>query len=345
MAELPDNAELKVPTKWGTRLSILIPLFNEAGMVRLLYGRVRAVLARLPGPCEMIFVDDGSTDETFRELLALHEENAMGVKVLRLARNFGHQVAISAGLARAGGDTVAVMDGDLQDPPELIPAMLVKLEEGYDVVYGIRASRQEGWLKQAAYHAFYRLLYCVAKIQIPLDAGDFCVMRRRVVTAMNNLPERNRFVRGLRRWVGFRPGGIPYAREARASGIAKYTWGKLLRLSFDGRVSFSDAPLRLASWLGFIVSLGSFIGIGMVLYYRFFTFKPVPGFASLAILVLFLGGVQLVAVGVVGEYLGRIFDEVKQRPLYVVSDQVGWGKEPQDADAIESAAHPLSDDR
>ena len=308
-------------------LSVVIPLYNEgSGVLRLLYDRLAAVLARLPGPCEIILVDDGSTDDTFQQLKQLHQQDP-AVKVIRLSRNFGHQTAISAGLARAAGAHVAVMDGDLQDPPELLPALLAQLEQGYDVAYGIRASRQEGWIKRGAYHLFYRLLHRLARIEIPLDAGDFCVMKRRVVVAINNLPERNRFLRGLRSWVGFRQVGVPYPRAERAEGIPKYTWGKLLRLSLDGFVSFSDTPLRMASYLGFLVSLGSFIGIGAVLYFRLFTTLSIPGFASVAILILFLGGIQLLAIGVVGEYLGRIFDEVKQRPLYLESERLGWAED------------------
>lgn len=304
-------------------LSVVIPVFNEGSLVETLYARLQPVVSQFNGSYEIIMVDDGSIDDTFRRLQRLHERDG-AIKIIRLVRNFGHQTALSAGLARTAGEYVAVIDGDLQDPPELILTMRQKLDEGYDIAYGARTSRKEGWLKRLAYHSFYRLLRVTANIEIPLDAGDCCVMRRAVVEAINALPERNRFVRGLRSWFGFRQVGVPYARDSRAEGCPKYTWSKLLRLSLDGLISFSDAPLRLASYFGFLVSLGSFVSIGVVLYFRLFTHASVPGFASLAILILFIGGIQLVTVGLLGEYISRIFDEVKQRPLYVTSALIGW---------------------
>ena len=309
----------------GTRpaLSVVIPVFNEHRVVDRLYQRLHAVVSNLPGPYEIIVVDDGSTDDTFARLRGLHQRDP-ALKIIRLARNFGHQAAISAGLARAAGERVAVMDGDLQDPPEMLPVLLRTVEGGCDVAYGVRKHRPEGWLKRLAYYGFYRLLRMVTTIEIPLDAGDFCVMRRQVALAINAFPERNRFVRGLRSWFGFRQVGVPYSRDQRTAGRPKYTWGKLLRLSLDGLISFSDVPLRMASYLGFLVSAGSVVGIGVVLYFRLFTNASVPGFASLAILILFLGGIQLLAVGLLGEYVSRIFDEVKRRPLYVMSALIGW---------------------
>jgi dolichol-phosphate mannosyltransferase len=308
--------------------TVVIPTFNEGTLVQTLYERLHAVMDHVPGPYELIMVDDGSTDETFECLRTLHEKDP-AVKIIRLARNFGHQTAISAGLTRALGDYVAVIDADLQDPPELFPTLLAKLNEGYDVVYGIRTARPEGWVKRTAYFLFYRLLRAIAQIDIPLDSGDFCLMRREVVLAINSLPERNRFLRGLRSWVGFRQVGVPYSRQERAGGTTKYSWGRLLRLSLDGLVSFSDIPLRLASYLGFGVSAGSFMGICVVLYLRLFTTLSIPGFASLAILILFLGGIQLLTIGILGEYLGRMFEEVKQRPLYITSALIGWPSEPE----------------
>jgi dolichol-phosphate mannosyltransferase len=322
-----------------TRLSVVIPMYNEAAVVDELLERLEQALAPLGISWEVIAVDDGSADDTFERLCAQHERQP-AIKAIRLARNFGHQTAISAGLARAGGECVAVIDGDLQDPPELLPQLLRKLDEGYDVAYGVRQHRPEGWLKQTAYYLFYRVLHATAQIDIPMDAGDFCVMRRHVVDAINRLPERNRFLRGLRSWFGFRQVGVPYARQPRAMGRPKYTWGKLFRLSLDGLISFSDTPLRMASYLGLLVSAGSFLGIALVLYLRLFTDRSLPGFASLAILILFTGGIQLLTVGVLGEYLGRIFDEVKQRPLYVTSELLGFAEEelPQ-APAGERTSH------
>ncbi len=304
-------------------VSVVIPLFNEGAAATPLYARLTRALEELPHPHEVILVDDGSTDDTFEQLMELRRADP-AVKLIRLSRNFGQQTAISAGLERAAGEFVAVMDADLQDPPELLPVLLARLREGYDVAYAVRVSRREGWPKRVAYRAFYRLLRLVAKIEIPLDAGDFCMMRQQVVRVLNRLPERNRFIRGLRSWVGFRQIGVPYHRTVRADGGPKYTWGKLLRLSLDGLVSFSDLPLRLASYLGLVVSAASFAGILVVLSLRLFTDRSTPGFASQAIVTLFLGGIQLLTIGVLGEYVSRISDEVKQRPLYIASALIGW---------------------
>jgi polyisoprenyl-phosphate glycosyltransferase len=313
------------------KVSVVIPVYNEGALVQTLYSRLYTVLSEVVDAYEIIVVDDGSTDDTFAHLLTLHKQNP-DLKIMRLARNFGHQTAIATGLQRASGEIVAVMDGDLQDPPELLPSLIAKLEEGYDVVYAVRTHRPEGLIKRTAYRLFYRILRWVARIDIPLDTGDFCVMRGRVVRVLNSLPERNRFIRGLRSWVGFRQVGLPCSRDERAGGTPKYTLAKLMRLSLDGIINFSDFPLRLASYFGVLVSIASFVGIGVVLYFRLFTEASIPGFASLAILILFIGGVQLLTIGVVGEYLGRIFDEVKQRPLYVVEHLVGWAPEETEAE-------------
>lgn len=305
------------------KLSVVVPVLNEGPLIRTFWDRLRPVLAELAASSEIIFVDDGSTDDTFVHLLDLHRQDHT-IKAIRLTRNFGHQAAISAGLARATGEIVAVMDGDLQDPPEVLPTLLARLHEGYDVVYAVRSRRDGGWVKRALYRLFYRLLHTIAYVKIPLDAGDFCLMRQKVVHAINSLPEKNRFVRGLRSWVGFRHVGVPYLRPERAGGTPKYTWGKLLRLSLDGILSFSVFPLRIASYLGFFVSVTSFAGLFIVLYLRLMTDRSIPGFASVAILILFIGGVQLLTMGVIGEYLGRIFDEVKQRPVYLIDELIGW---------------------
>ena len=313
-------------------LSVVVPMFNEGPIVAEMYRRVATEAGR-HGSYEIVVVDDGSTDDTFERLSSLHAQDA-ALKVIRLARNFGHQTAVTAGLLAARGRLVGVIDGDLQDPPELLGAMIARLDDGYDVVYGIRESRKESWLKRSAYWTFYRTLQVVARIDIPLDAGDFCLMRRPVVDAVNSLPERNRFIRGLRSWVGFRQVGLKYARAARAGGDPKYTWRRLMRLALDGFIAFSDAPLRLASYLGLVVGAGAFLAIGVVLYFRLFTDRSIPGFASVAILILFIGGVQLLSVGMMGEYLGRIYDEVKQRPLYVVRETVGLGSGASDTTAV-----------
>ena len=302
--------------------SIIVPLYNEQDVLPELCRRLRAAVARLHGPAEIIFVDDGSVDGTIGILRAWQSEDKF-IRIVSLSRNFGHQAAVSAGLCYAEGDAVAVLDGDLQDPPELLPDFFAKLDEGWDVVYGIRRQRRGAILKRLSYFVFYRLLHRLAHIDIPLDAGDFCAMRRRIVDHLNRLPETDRFVRGLRAWVGFRQTGIPYERDQRQAGIPKYTIGKLVQLSLDGLLSFSYAPLRWLAAIGFVLCAVSFIGILVVLYRYLFTLY-VPGYTSLAVLVLFFGGVQLLTGGLIGEYVGRTAQQVKGRPLYVVDELIGF---------------------
>jgi dolichol-phosphate mannosyltransferase len=306
----------------ASRLTVVIPIFNESGLLDELAGRLRPALDSSGLAWDAIFVDDGSTDRSFESLCRLHTTDAR-VKVLRLARNFGHQVAISAGLEQATGDAVIVMDGDLQDPPELIADLIGQWRVGWDVVYAVRHSRREGWARRFVYWSFYRLLRTFALLDIPVDSGDFCLMDRRVVNVVVAMRERNRFVRGLRSWAGFRQTALSYDRPARAGGSSKYTTRKLLRLALDGLIGFSYLPLRLATLFGIGASAASFLGIVFVLYLRLFTDRSIPGFASTAIIVLFLGGVQLFTLGLLGEYVGRIYDEVRRRPLFVVRDRVG----------------------
>ena len=233
-------------------------------------------------------------------------------------------MAISAGLDFAQGDAVIVMDADLQDPPEVLPRFIAKWREGHDVVYAIRAQRKECWPKRVSYAAFYRLLRKVANVEIPLDAGDFCIMDRRVVNLLRSMPERNRFVRGIRSWVGLRQVGLPYERQARHAGRPKYTFGRLMLLALDGFISFSHTPLRMASLLGLGISLLSFLLAGFYFVKKLTTGLNPPGFATLVVAIFFLAGIQLITIGVMGEYVGRIFDEVKQRPLYVVRRVTGY---------------------
>jgi dolichol-phosphate mannosyltransferase len=298
-------------------LSVVIPVFNEADNLGNLYARLTNVLAQIGSPYEIVFVDDGSRDESLAILRAQVADDAH-VVVVELARNFGHQVAISAGLDHARGDGVIVMDADLQDPPEVLPQFVAKWREGHDVVYAIRTRRKEGWLKRSAYAAFYRLLKRVANIDIPLDAGDFCIMDRRVVELLTGMPERNRFVRGIRSWVGLDQVGLAYERHARHAGQPKFTLTRLVYLALDGLVSFSYLPLRVITMLGFGVSLLSII---LALFYavkKLTVGLNPPGFATIIVAIFFLAGMQLITIGVIGEYIGRIFEEVKRRPLYVV---------------------------
>jgi dolichol-phosphate mannosyltransferase len=304
-------------------LGVVIPCFNEEAVLPSLFAALDAFAAKWGGPVWFLLVDDGSRDATAR---LLREQAARDPRFgsLHFSRNFGHQVAVSAGLAHVRGDVVAVLDADLQDPPEVILEMLAAWRQGYDVIYGVRRNRKEGLLLRACYAAFYRLMRKVANADIPLDAGDFSLMDRRVVDVLNSMPEHNRFVRGLRGWVGFRQFGLPYDRAARAAGEAKYGFRKLLRLALDGLVSFSSLPLRLAAWLGLFAAGVGFLLMAWALFAAIVLERTPPGWASTAVIVLFFGGVQLLMLGVLGEYLGRIFEEVKGRPHWVIASESGW---------------------
>jgi len=298
-------------------LSVVIPVFNEEENITALHSRLTAVLEGIHIDYEIIFVDDGSNDDSLNQLQNLSVKDNR-VLVVELARNFGHQVAITAGLDYSQGKAVIVMDGDLQDPPEVLPEFIAKWRNGHDVVYGVRERRKESWLKRAAYAGFYRLLRRIANIEIPLDSGDFCIMDRRVVDLLISMPERNRFVRGIRSWVGLNQSGLPVERQARSAGKPKYTFGRLLLLALDGLISFSYLPLRTITMLGFSISLLSIFAAVFYAVTRLVTGLGPPGFATLVVAVFFLAGIQLITMGVIGEYVGHIFEEVKQRPLYVV---------------------------
>ena len=312
------------PQSAPTELSVVIPAFNEQENLPALYARLLGALDPLGVSYEIVFVNDGSRDRTLPMLQQLSAADPR-VLVIDLARNFGHQIAISAGLDHARGRAVIIMDGDLQDPPEVLPEFIAKWREGHDVVYAVRAQRKEGPLKRAAYTLFYRLLKQVSSIDIPLDAGDFCIMDRRVVDLLSGMPERNRFVRGIRSWVGLDQVGLAYERHARHAGRPKYTLSRLIYLALDGLISFSYLPLRMISLAGLGVSLMS------ILIAIFYTIQKLtvglspPGFATLVVAIFFLSGIQLITIGVIGEYVGRIFEEVKGRPLYVVRRV--WGRD------------------
>jgi polyisoprenyl-phosphate glycosyltransferase len=310
-------------------LSIVIPCFNEAEVLPLLERRLFEVARSLSPEWEVIFVDDGSTDGTYEALAAMHAREPRA-KVVRLSRNFGHQTAVWAGLHYANGDVVAVLDADLQDPPELLASCLERWREGYDVVYAVRQKRKEGFIKRAAYAAFYRMLRFASDVHIPLDSGDFCVMDRRVVRVLRQMNERQVFVRGMRAWTGFKQIGLPYERPGRAAGESKYPMGRLMKLAVDGILSFSAFPLRIATWIGIAWMLFSFFSIAFVLAWRIWSFEflgmvasDVPGWASTVMITLLIGGVQLFLIGIMGEYLGRIYEEVKHRPRWIVSDSLG----------------------
>jgi polyisoprenyl-phosphate glycosyltransferase len=309
----------------SARYSVVAPIFNEAKNLRDLYQRVQVVLDSMEVDWELILINDGSTDDSLAIMYELHLHDGR-VKIVDLARNFGHQAGMSAGLDYAGGDAVILIDGDLQDPPEVLPALIEKWRQGYEVVYAIRRGRKEHVFKRMAYSAFYRLLSRIAEINIPMDAGDFSLMDRKVVDAIRSMPEKSRFLRGLRSWAGFRQVGIEYERGKRCSGVTKFTFSRLMRLAFDGFVGFSNLPLRLASFLGLAIAGASCaIGFGIILLKLFYGVKP-EGWSSLAVIVLFLGGAQLITIGILGEYNARIYEEVRGRPLYILRQSVGFGE-------------------
>jgi dolichol-phosphate mannosyltransferase len=301
----------------GPELSVVIPVYNEEESIPVLYDRLVRVLEGASIDFEIVFVDDGSCDQSISKINEIAASDQR-VCVVELARNFGHQVAITAGLDFARGKAVAVMDADLQDPPEVLPQFITKWREGYEVVYAVRACRQETWFLRASYAAFYRLLRRVASVEIPLDAGDFCVMDRRVVDLLKSMPERNRFVRGIRSWVGLGQTGVPVERQARHAGSSKYTIRRLTILALDGLISFSYVPLRIIALLGLSVSLLSLLMAVFFFVKKVFYGLNPPGFASIMVSIFFLAGIQLITLGVIGEYVGRIFEEAKRRPLYIL---------------------------
>jgi glycosyltransferase involved in cell wall biosynthesis len=314
-----------MPDSVRPRVSVVVPLFNEARNVAPLVERLGALADRLceEFECEMVLVNDGSTDETLAAIRDAMRYRAH-IVLVNLSRNFGHQLAATAGIEIANGDAVVLMDGDLQDPPELIEAFLRKWREGYDVVYAVRRARPgESRFKLFTARAFYRVINRLTKIAIPLDAGDFRLMSRRVVEALRRSPERHRFLRGMVSWVGFNQTAIEYDRDVRHAGTTKYPLHKMIRFAMDGITSFSDIPLRFASYFGFTVSAIAFVYALIVIGFKLFSLNPpayTPGWASTIVAVLFLGGVQLMSLGILGEYLGRVYDEVKGRPLYLISD-------------------------
>ncbi len=306
--------------------SIVMPVFNEQENLPELHRRLTEVMKGVNETYELVFVDDGSRDQS-REMIRQLNQTDPCCKLAGLSRNFGHQRAVSAGLALSNGQAVIVMDSDLQDAPEVIPDFITKWKEGYKVVYAIRRTRKEGFFKQLAYRTFYRILKATSDTDIPLDSGDFSLMDRRVVDLIKRLPEKTRFVRGLRAWVGFNQIGIPVDRDERFQGKPKYNLRQLMFLALSGLMSFSVLPLRFATALGVLVSTLSFLSIIVVIGIRIFTTWSLPGFAATASILLFLGGVQLLTIGVLGEYIGKIFDEVKDRPLFILSETIGLSED------------------
>ena len=303
--------------------SFVVPVFNEREGLQELRRRVSAVLSDLDGTAEVLLVDDGSTDGSWEVMQAIAAEDER-FRAIALSRNFGHQVAVSAGLDRSRGRAVVIMDADLQDPPELVPEMARRWREGNEVVYAVRQARlQETRLKRVTAAAYYRLLRRMTETDIPRDVGDFRLVDRRVVDIITNMPERSRFLRGMFAWAGFRQVGVTYIREGRHAGETKYPMKKMLRFATDGVVNFSRTPLRMALNAGFVVSALAFL-LGIVaIGARIVDVFTTPGWASLLVATTFLGGIQLMVLGVIGEYVGRIYEEVKRRPLYIVREESG----------------------
>ncbi len=306
-------------------ISIVIPIYNEQENLAHLYKRLKGAAPLWLEDYEVILVDDGSSDDSAKMMKDIAEKDSH-FRIVSLSRNFGHQAAISAGISVSLGDAVIIMDGDLQDPPEELPRFLEKWREGYEVVYAIRTKRKENIFKRAGYASFYRILNLISDIKIPLDSGDFCVMDRKVVnTLTREMPEQLRFVRGLRAYAGYKQVGIKYERAGRAAGKEKYTFSKLLGLALDGLFGFSTFPLRLATYVGIVIAIPSFIlGIFFIFHrligFKIFGYSPAdtPGLATLAVGMFFLGGVMLIMLGIIGEYIGRIYFEVKKRPFFII---------------------------
>ncbi len=306
------------------KFTIIAPVYNEEPVLPELHRRIAEVMDPLNEPWELILVDDGSRDRSAVVIAELHAKDDR-VKGISFSRNFGFQEAVTAGMHFATGDAVVLTDADLQDPPEVIPEMIAKWREGYDVVYGVRTEREgETWFKLVTAKLFYRLIHRITSVNIPLDTGDFRLMDRRVVDALGEMHERNRFLRGMVPWVGFKQTGVYFKREPRYAGEAKYSsFRRMLRFAMNAITSFSYVPLQLATYMGFFIAGLSLLAILIVIYLRLFVSHELTGQATTLVTVLFLGGVQLISLGIIGEYLGRIYDEVKARPLYLVQQK--WG--------------------
>lgn len=318
------------PQNKNNTISVVIPTYKSESNLPVLIRRLEDALQECGYEYEVIFVDDSSPDNSLAILRDACKSNPK-IKLISLSRNFGQQIATSAGLKYTKGDAVIIMDDDLQDPPEFIPALIKKWEDGYEVVYAVRKSRKVGFLKNIGYRLFYKTLARLSYIQIPQDSGDFGLIDRRIVEIINNMPERDRFVRGLRAWVGFKQIGLECERPQRHKGKPSYNLFKIIKLSTDGIFAFSNVPLQISSAVGFVVSLAAFLGIIFTVVQRIMTYifpqnllAVWPGFSTIVLSILFLGGVQLICIGILGEYIARIYSEVKQRPLFLIKEAIGF---------------------
>ena len=337
LGRLPHPADSRIG------LSVIVPCLNEQDVLCRTHQRLTAALEQASLNFEIIYVDDGSRDST-PEMLREMQARDSRVRIVRFSRNFGHQIAITAGLEHASGDAVAIIDADLQDPPEVILEFLEKWMDGYDVVYGVRRERDgETAFKLWTAKAFYRVIGKLSETPIPLDTGDFRLMDRRVVEALLSMPERDRFIRGMVSWLGFSQVAVPYRRASRAAGTTKFSLFKMLRFATDGIVSFSISPLRLATWMGFAASGFAIVVMLYTLYQRAFGTGIVRGWTSTMVAILFIGGVQLICLGIIGEYVGRIYGEAKRRPLYIVRESLGFAH--SDSSVLNSPPKALSASR
>ena len=307
-------------------VSIVVPLYNESETLPLLVNRLNSLMDSFPKPIEVVLVDDGSRDNTplLMRQLALAD---MRYHCVFLSRNHGHQLALTAGMAKAkGAEAIFVIDGDLQDPPELLPEFYDRLQEGYDVVYAVRKKRKENWLKRSAYFLFYRILKSISYVEIPLDSGDFALVSRRVVNILNQMPEESRYLRGMRSWVGFRQLGIAYERDSRAAGESKYSLKQLFRLAYNGVFNFSEFPVQFMTRVGAAAILIALVYFGWVVVKKLFFAEVIEGFTAMLFVIILFSGVQLMALGIIGEYVLRIFFQAKSRPLYIVKEEIIHGK-------------------
>lgn len=320
---------LELPPGPPPVLSFVVPCYNEATNIRSLYDRILSVMTARPETWECIFVNDGSRDGTLDILTVLQDEDVR-IRLIDLSRNFGKEAALTAGLDHARGEAAIPLDADLQDPPELVPDLIAKWREGFDVVNATRLSRVgERWIKRASAHAFYRVFNRISQVPIPEDTGDFRLLSRPVLDVLRQLPERRRFMKGLFTWVGFRTTSVSYHRAPRGGGETTWNYVRLWRFALDGILSFSDAPLRVASYLGVTISFLSFLYALDLLIRTLLFGNPVKGYPSIMVALLFLGGVQLLALGIIGEYLARVYDESKRRPLYIIKDAKRMGRSRQ----------------
>jgi dolichol-phosphate mannosyltransferase len=336
LAQTGERANKAQAKSVSRKISIIVPCYNEEAVLPILFERLQAAAPAWGADYEIICVDDGSADRTWSLLKKQNQRDARW-RSLAFARNFGHQTAVSAGLFHATGDAAVVMDADLQDPPEAIVPLLAKWREGFDVVFATRKRRRDPLLKRLLAWGFYRLLQKMTPLPLARDAGDFCLLDKKVVAVINALPERSRYLRGLRTWCGFRQTSVEFDRAERAAGVPQYTFKKSFKLAMDGLFSFSAAPLRLATYLGLWVSGFAFFGVVFTLVQKLFASEfariglaPDRGFPTIVISILFLGGVQLICLGILGEYIGRIYEEVKGRPLWIIRDRAGFPPPPND---------------